>query len=41
MTDRAVALGVTATPTVLVAGEVVQARPETITAAVARARVEP
>jgi len=41
VTDRAVALRVAATPTVLVAGEVVRARPETITAAVARARAEP
>jgi hypothetical protein len=41
VTDRAAALGVAATPTVLIAGEVVRARPETITAAVAGARVEP
>jgi protein-disulfide isomerase len=41
VTDRAVALRVAATPTVLVAGEVVRARPETITAAVARARAKP
>ena len=41
VTDRAAASGVAATPTVLVAGEVVRARPEMITAAVARARVGP
>jgi protein-disulfide isomerase len=41
VTDRAVAAGVAATPTVLVAGEAVRARPEMITAAVARARAQP
>ncbi len=41
VTERAVAAGVTGTPTVLVAGEEVQPKPEAITAAVARANRKP